>query len=540
MKALQSRRIDRIYLSERLLARVKSTTYKLNTISDHIFMQQIQIITPNNIKWGHGIWKNDTRHLQDEELYTKIEETHQRCTEQKCFFNDVYQWWDYLKKEMKKQLKSHSWQKKAENENKIKALQEKVSRIQNEQNPDENPTDALKELKRLEDEEIRHQCQLHKIKDIEENEKPTRYFFQKLQQRRESKIFSSIVNEHGAEITTKEEILHTVERFYTDLWSESKNANPDLQTKYLDTVKDIKITPDQREDLKTPITEDEIKIIIQKMDNGKTPGPDGLAKEFYVAYYNLIKSDLQEVLNNSYLFGGICQTWSDGTTTMVYKKGSPQELKNWRPITLLNTDYKILTAILSARLTPILPNIINGTQKCGIKGRDITDVLRNTHAAIKYARERGKELLVVNLDQEKAFDKINHQYLHKILAGYDLPSHFTKLIKNIYSEASSRILVNGALTNKIKLGRGIRQGCPLSMSLYAICSDPLARLIEKNPNTEAFRIGGIKMKIQQYADDLTCYLTREKDIDLIIQEFGRCERATGQKLNAQKTRNFAH
>lgn len=108
---------------------------------------------------------------------------------------------------------------------------------------------------------------------------------------------------------------------------------------------------------------------------------------------------------------------------MIYKKGSPRELKNWRPITLLNSDYKILTAILTARLTPILPNIVNETQKCGIKGRNITEVLRNTDAAIKYAKERGKELLVVNLDQEKAFDKINHQYMHKILEGYGLPPH---------------------------------------------------------------------------------------------------------------------
>lgn len=100
------------------------------------------------------------------------------------------------------------------------------------------------------------------------------------------------------------------------------------------------------------------------------------------------------------------------------QKGQPQDLKNWRPITLLNTDYKILTAILAARLKPILPNIVNATQKCGIKGRCITDVLRNTQAATQYAKERSKILFVVNLDQEKAFDKVNHNYIQKILEGY--------------------------------------------------------------------------------------------------------------------------
>lgn len=98
-----------------------------------------------------------------------------------------------------------------------------------------------------------------------------------------------------------------------------------MQTKYLDVVKDIQITPDEREELKTQVDQDEIKAIIQKMKSGKTPGPDGLSKEFYATYYHILKKDIQEVINNSYLFGGICKTWAEGITTiMVYKKGSPR------------------------------------------------------------------------------------------------------------------------------------------------------------------------------------------------------------------------
>lgn len=92
------------------------------------------------------------------------------------------------------------------------------------------------------------------------------------------------------------------------------------------------------------------------------------------------------------------------------------------------------------------------------------------------------------------------------------------MIKKIYQEAKSKILVNGALTSEIPLERGIRQGCPLSMTLYAICIDPLARKIENDHNIEAFRLGRYRMKIQQYADDLTCYLTKEADIDKIFRE----------------------
>lgn len=196
-------------------------------------------------------------------------------------------------------------------------------------------------------------------------------------------------------------------------------------------------------------------MILQGMESDKTPGSDGLSEEFYATFWNLIKKDVQEVINNSYLFGGTCETWSDGITTIIYKKASPENLKNWRPITLLNTDCKILTATISARLKPILPEIVNGTQKCGIRGRQITDVLRNTQAAVEYANERGKQLLVVNFDQEKAFDRINHEYMHKILERDHLPKNITRLIKNLYQKSNSRILINGALTDKIHIGRGI-------------------------------------------------------------------------------------
>lgn len=125
------------------------------------------------------------------------------------------------------------------------------------------------------------------------------------------------------------------------------------------------------------------------MDNDKTPGSDGLTKEFYARYWNIIKQDLQELLNNAYIFGGLCETWKQGTTNLIYTKGDPNQLKNWRPITLLNTDYKILTGMLSSRLRPTLPRLILPTQKCA-KNRKISDTLRNIQAAIERTKKRQK------------------------------------------------------------------------------------------------------------------------------------------------------
>lgn len=271
------------------------------------------------------------------------------------------------------------------------------------------------------------------------------------------------------------------------------------------------------------------------MESDKTPGEDGLTKEFYATYWGIIKEYLIQLFSNAYLLGGTCESWNLGTTTIIYKKVRTKKLSNWRPITRLNSDYKILAGILANRLKRILPRLILSTQKCAIKNRNITDILRNIHAVTEYLKERRREALIVNLDQQKAFDMINQEYLIKILNSYGLPTHFVKIIKNIYNAAKTQVIVNSAMTNQIHLEREIRQGCPLSMALYAISCGPLARKIQRDREIKGINIGRMNIKIQQYADDMTCVLQTEKDVEKVFEKFEKYKNATGQELNETKS-----
>lgn len=93
----------------------------------------------------------------------------------------------------------------------------------------------------------------------------------------------------------------------------------------------------------------------------------------------------------------------------------------------------------------------------------------------------------------------------------------------------SKILVNGALTEEIDIKNGIRQGCPLSMPLYALCADPLVRKIENDKEIKGLKLGKIELKTQMYADDLTAFTTDKKSLDSILEILKRFEEPRAKK-----------
>ena len=139
-----------------------------------------------------------------------------------------------------------------------------------------------------------------------------------------------------------------------------------------------------------------------------------------------------------------------GVITLIYKnKGELDNLKNWRPITLCNLDYKILTKILTNRLKQINTNIINNLQTSGLMNKSIINNALNIENIINYIEENEEEALIISLDQEKAFDRVEHKYLFKVLEKYNFPNNFINLIKIIYSNIKTKIQINGCFTRLV-------------------------------------------------------------------------------------------
>ena len=144
---------------------------------------------------------------------------------------------------------------------------------------------------------------------------------------------------------------------------------------------------------------------------------------------------------------------------LAAKKGDLTDLKNWRPISLLNVDYKILARVIYNKIIKFLTTRANKNQKAIFPGRHMMEVLLNTQCALQLSQEERKSnVAIVKVDLEKAFDNISHKFMFKMLERMKLPRRIIQWIKILYSNPTSRIMVNGAFTETIKIKRGITQG----------------------------------------------------------------------------------
>ena len=137
-----------------------------------------------------------------------------------------------------------------------------------------------------------------------------------------------------------------------------------------------KLSEDEKSFCDKDITEKEIETIIKTLKFNKSPGEDGIINEFYQTYWYLIKQELTFIIQYSFNNFRLPPSQYNAMISLLYKKGNREELSNWRPISLLNTDYKLVTKILAERLKTVLPNIIHPDQKGFVAGRNILEANR--------------------------------------------------------------------------------------------------------------------------------------------------------------------
>ena len=159
-------------------------------------------------------------------------------------------------------------------------------------------------------------------------------------------------------------------------------------------------------------------IAIKSLANEKSPGCDGLTAEFYKMFSNVIGNDLVEVINNGFQKWELSITMPRGVIVLIPKGGEKKLLKNWRPISLLNYDYQIITKVLTSRLRDIVQKIIHPNQKCGIKGRSIHDGAALIRDLIDYVNYKNLPGLIISLDQTKAYDRVEWNFLFKVLEKF--------------------------------------------------------------------------------------------------------------------------
>ena len=306
-------------------------------------------------------------------------------------------------------------------------------------------------------------------------------------------------------VTDSRGLLSEIHAFNKDLYS-AETCDENAQNEFLCDAMP-RLTEEESKLSEGALTEEELRKALFSLENDKSPGIDGLTANFYKYFWPLFGTSVTHVYNHAFRAGRLAVSQRRGIITLLFKKGDRTLLKNWRPITLLTTDYKILSKALANRLQKVLPFIVHSDQTASVKGRTINDNTRLLHDVISYADEKKIPLAMISVDQLKAFDRVAHSFLFKTLERFGFGPVFRRWIQVIYNSVSGSVKTNGWLTAFITLERGLRQGCPLSMPLYVSTAETMAVNIRSNPRIRGILPPGAEteLKLSQFADDTTLF-----------------------------------
>ncbi len=533
-------RLDFFLISNSIVNRIESSKIIPGYRSDHSFVK-IKLITIQQDR-GPGFWKLNCSLLKDIEYCNKVKEWIASVEDENENETSAKLLIELIKLKVRGETIKFSTLKKKMREHKINELERKILDFEKSlQNSTNNQDEIEKEIKNAKNEMEQYIAEKTKgamirsrLRWVEEGEKSTKYFFNLEKRNYNSKSLVRLKGPNNDIISDQKEILKEEKRFYEKLLlSEIIDADDDTFFQ----VDAPKLSENEKNELSKAISEQEISKAIRDCPNNKAPGADGFPIEFYKMFWPQLKHILVKLVSECYEEKSLHKTARLGLITLLPKPNKDLLfLKNWRPLTLLNCDYKIMAKIIATRLKKHLLKIIHTDQTGFIKGRYIGENIVKILDLIDYTQENDIPALLVAVDYEKAFDRLEWKIVQKALKYFNFPDYIANWVGIFYNKIESKVVNNGWATDTFYPTRGCRQGCPLSPYLFILVGEILALQIRNNKDIKGIKIGDTELKLSQYADDTTLSVLYDANtMTTLMNTFDHFEQISGLKVNYNKT-----
>lgn len=351
-----------------------------------------------------------------------------------------------------------------------------------------------------------------------------------------------MLNEENEWCSNEMEIGGIVQRFYKNLFTTTTPSEEKIDE--LVTAVKPSVTEEMNSSLAKAFSVQEIKNAMFSIPTDKSPGPDGMNAMFYQQHWDIVgpivSKAVMDCLNEKEDLVQINST----LVTLIPKVKEPRLVSDFRPISLCNVLYKVISKVLINRLKPILPLLINVTQSAFVPGRLITDNALIAYECLHHLRSMkgGKRCYItMKLDMSKAYDRVEWRFIEKMLLRLGFRNQWVNKVMRCVTSVRYSFQINGQPYGDITPSRGLRQGDPLSPYLFLICAEGFSALLrqaEERRDILGLKIARSAPPISHlfFADDsMIIFQASQRSLQSIGSIFSLYSNCSGQMINYSKS-----
>ncbi|GBP81972.1 LINE-1 reverse transcriptase homolog [Eumeta japonica] len=315
------------------------------------------------------------------------------------------------------------------------------------------------------------------------------------------------------------EIMKLATNFYKKLYS--------VPNQYTYELPDI-----NRIEARAIIDESEVIKGIKSLKAEKSPGPDGITNEVIKTGCEHLAKPLTLLFNQILNSSHTPRQWSESDIILLYKKGDPNNISNYRPISLLPSLYKLFSSIIEKKIKKSTEKYQPVEQAGFRRGFSTVDHIHSLEMLIEKYQEFKRPLYIVFIDYQKAFDSLFHSSIWETLLSQGVPLDYIKVIKNIYDNSTSRVKLE-TTEPPIQISKGVRQGDPLSPTIFiAVLETIIGKL---NWEKVGININGRYLSHLRFADDIVLLSESTNQLQEMINTLHEESRKVGLEINLTKT-----